>query len=406
MRFFQRNSTIALFVVGLGGAWLAAACSDDDGSSNLISSRRTAASSSSGASGAAGDGGTTGDEPPEEQAFDKVEPDLLKNCGHGCHDTGGFTPPPPVFLAGATPAEVYKSVKAHPGIVTKDVYQSILLTKGAHAGPGIDTIPGFQDELTTWLQAESIAIQQQALPTTPAFTVTAGENDVDLTPAATSGISNVHLKFTAALVGTILSLTNVRVAAPAGQDVHVVHPIFVRVLSKPNADGDSEIEDPVDSFSNFDDNLPGGQETQINPGSVLFTSESWKPFDLANDKLRVEVTKLEPGKVAVITDNSCADPTKFANDVLPTLQNTQTSAGNNCAGCHGDGLAGLALNGNDPAVICNQVLTKLSKGDIGSSLIVKKVSNTPGLSHGGGAVADTAGWKALFVDNAADFFKP
>lgn len=405
MRFFHRNSAAVVVVMAAVGALAAAACSSNDDDSSLLASRRAATGSSNGNTAVAGDGGASGDEPPEELAFDKVEPDLVKNCGKGCHDTGTFKPAPPTFLAGATPQDVYKSVKAHNGIVTADVYQSILLTKGPHAGPGLDTIPGFQDELTTWLQAEAIAIQQQALPTTPAFTVTSGDNDVDLTPAATAGLSNVHLKFSAALVGTMLSLSNVRLSAPTGQDVHLVHPIFVRVLAKANADGDTDIPDPVDSFSNFDDNLPGGQESPVTPGAALFSAESWKPFDLVNDKIRIEVTKLEPGKVAVVTDNSCADPGKFATDVLPTLQNTQTSAGNNCAGCHGDGLAGLALNGSDPAVICNQVLTKLNKGDIGNSLIVKKVSNTPGLSHGGGAVADTDGWKALFVNNAADFFK-
>jgi hypothetical protein len=74
----------------------------------------------------------------------------------------------------------------------------------------------------------------------------------------------------------------------------------------------------------------------------------------------------------------------------------------NCQNCHGNGLAGMQLASNDPALICLQVMGKLNKADIAQSLIVTKVSG--GVAHNGGQVNDAAAWRAVFVNNAAAFF--
>ena len=84
------------------------------------------------------------------------------------------------FLAGP---DVYKSIKAHPGIVVRDVYTSALLTKGPHAGPAISTDPEFEKKVLAWLEAEAIAIRSQALPTTPPTTIVAGPERSTSSPA-------------------------------------------------------------------------------------------------------------------------------------------------------------------------------------------------------------------------------
>lgn len=391
----RRTSFFAVGVALLSGM-TAAACADDTAEGLTV--RR----------GSRNGGATTTESDPtestsaaqretaEQESFAKVQPEFLKNCGRGCHDTGAFSGAP-AFLKGP---DVYASIKNQPGVVVRDVFASTILTKGPHAGPAVSSLPDFEKLVIDWLETEAVAIQSQKLPSSAPAAVVMGDNDLDLSPASNGKLTNVHLKFKAEMVGTMLSLTNVRVAAPAGTDVHIVQPKFVRVT-----DADEAIEDAADSFSNSDQTIPGGQETALAPGSVLFSAPAWRPFDAAKDKIRVEVTKLEPGKVAVVVNAAtCADPAGFAAKVLPTLRNTKAQGGNGqtCAGCHGAGLAGLSLASNDNALVCNQVLGKLSQTDIPNSLIVKKVT---GGTHSGGAVADANAWKDLFVTNAAVFFK-
>jgi hypothetical protein len=386
-----------------GGSGVVVACSDDDPGSTL--DNRRAAAGGPGSSGASGGEGGAADPndpnslPPEQQKFEAVKPDLLKKCGNSCHDTGTYTQPAPTFLAGP---DVYKSIKSHPGIVVRDVYTSILLTKGPHAGPAVSADPDFDKKVEDWLEAEAIVIQAQKLPTTPTFTVANGPNDVDMTPVCVGGLTGVHLKFTASLVGTSLELSGLTLVAPAGQDVHIAQPRFVRVLAQPNANGFTEVADPADSFSNSDQTVPGGKETELSPGEVLFGNPSWVPFDLASDKLRIEAVKLEPGKVAVVTPAAtCKDPNAFGQNVLPQIRGQQATNGK-CGDCHGNGLGGMNLSSNDNGFVCQEILGKLNQADLTQSLIVKKVSG--GIAHQGGQVADPAAWAKVFTDNAAVFF--
>lgn len=380
----------SLLAIALASAVFIPAC--DDGEATTLS-RHGARDPSGTTSGDDDDdtGGTGEELSPERAAFAKAEPEFLKNCGRSCHDTGSFSSAP-AFLKGP---DVYTSIKNQPGVVVRDVFASVILTKGPHSGPAVSSLPDFETLVTDWLQAEALVLQSQRLPSTPPVAVVMGDNDIDLSPASNGKLTDVHLKFKAELVGTMLSLSAVRVSAPAGTDVHILQPKFVRVT-------DTEVEDPADSFSNLDQTIPGGQETVLSPGSVLFSAPAWRPFDPATDKIRIEATKLEPGKVAVIANApQCADPTGFTQKVLPTLRNTQASGGQ-CVNCHGGGLAGLNLSSNDALLVCNQIIGKLSKDDIPNSLIVKKVT---GQQHTGGAVGDANAWRDLFVNNKAVFFK-
>ncbi len=111
--------------------------------------------------------------------------------------------------------------------------------------------------------------------------------------------------------------------------------------------------------------------------------------------------KLEPGKVAELGGGStCKDPAAFAANVLPSMKGGGGFS-LNCSSCHGNGLANLSLNSNDNALVCNQVLAKMTKGNIAGSVIVTKVTNGP---HQGGIINDKTGWQNLFNNNAAVFF--
>ncbi len=373
-----------------------AACSDEETGSTR--KRSTGQSSSSGGEVDPNDPTQGGKLTPEEAKFRAVEAELQGNCAKGCHDAGAGNAP--TFLA---PPDAYKSIKAQNGIVVRDVYTSTILTKGAHAGPALNQNVELEKKVVEWLEAEAIVIQSQKLPTTPPFTVNAGSNEVDLSPAATGGLTGVKMKFDAALVGNMLSLSKIALVVPVGPDVHVLHPRFVRVLPQPKEDGSVDVADPADSFSNSDQTIPNGKETALSPGSVLFSSEDWRPFDLAADKLRIEATKLEPGKISVVQPAAtCKNVQGFADNVLPGIRGQQTSVGNNCQGCHGQGLGGLNLNSNDNGLICQQVLQKLNQGNLAQSLIVTKV--TGGMAHNGGTVPDANAWRALFQNNTGVFF--
>jgi hypothetical protein len=396
------SSTTRGLILGATLALSSVAAVACDDAADSLEGRRGGSAGRNG-TGDPNDPNTTGNEPPpEEEQFRGVEPDLQQKCGNSCHDTGKYTLPAPTFLAGP---DVYKSIKSHPGIVVRDVYASALLTKGPHAGPAISSDPEFEKKVLSWLEAEAIAIQSQQLPSTPPIAVVAGSNDIDLTPACVGGLSGVHLKFEAAMVGTMLSLSKLVLVAPAGQDVHILRPRFVRVLPAPKEDGATNFDDPADSFSNSDQTIPGGKDTPLSPGSVLFSAASWRPFDLTNDKIRIEVTKLEPGKVSVIAAAAtCKNVQGFVQNVLPAMRqqaggfNLNCSAGN----CHGNAAIGnMNLAQQDNNLMCQQVLGKLNQANIGQSLLVTKPTSA---NHGGGQLTNVDGWRALFVNNAAVFF--
>src|SRR4051794_22015550 len=229
-----RANTLALgLAVALTGG--IAACSSDEagklGSSGHGSSGGASGMNASGGPNG-GDGGPNSGGPPiEEQAFRKVEMDLQTKCGNACHTLATYKPTPPTFLAAP---DAYKSIKAQPGVVVADYYMSALLTKGAHAGPAVGADPTFEAKLIDWLKIESAVIQSAKKPSTDPVKVNNGPNDIDMTKACTGGLTGVHLKFTATLVGGILSMTDMKVVAPAGKDVHVYKPKFIKVLAKPN----------------------------------------------------------------------------------------------------------------------------------------------------------------------------
>lgn len=399
MAIFRGSSFVV--AVALSAATLFLACSDDPADKL---GGRNGAGGSSGQNGG-GDGGVDpnnpngGGPPTEEALFRALEPDMQKKCGGACHTDATYKPTPPAFLA---PPDAYKSIKAHAGIVVADTYQSLLLTKGAHAGPALspDTDPEFYDKVKKWLDAEALVLASVAKPGTDPIAVANGANDIDMSKACAQPLTGVHLKFDASLVGGMLELQNIRLAAPAGTDVHLLRPKFVRITG--TGKDQKVIADPADTFSNLDVTVPQGAETKLSPPEALFSGDGWRPFDFAKDKIRIEVDKLEPGKVQVITaPPTCKNPTLFANNVLPNMRGAAGNFNLNCANCHGNGLAGMSLNNADTTLVCNQVLGKLNQANISQSLIVTKVTTGP---HNGGIINDAAGWTAVWTNNSGAFF--
>jgi hypothetical protein len=360
-----------------------------------------------GGEGGAGSVPEGGDAGPSEAEilYRALEPTMIKTCGGtngGCHVTASAFSTAPKFLAGP---DSYVSIKGYPGIVVPEVFQSIILTKGQHEGPSIANDVDFERKVEAWLNEEALELQQVQLPTTDPFPVTLNaDNDVDLAKLEMM-VTGVHLKFKATLVGTSLELSNVRIVAPAGTAVHVKHPVFHRIAAADNSDQ----KDPNDSFSNSDQVVPGGAETLLTPGLVIFTAwPAWK----AGDKMRLELYKLEPGMLmessAPVT---CKDPDQFGAVVSPLLTGMSndsaqlTCTDGNCHGSGGDGqgamdLSALLTQPPDFDQTCTIVLKEINKAAPDQSRIVQKPAGS--LSHVGGKVDDpttfTADWVGFIQD--------
>ncbi len=373
------NSHGFLILGALLAAASIAACSD----SLLGTETRTYNSTDDGGAGAL----VVGSPARGEALFRALEVDLVTSCGGGsgaCHLSGAFPGNPPAFLK---PPDAYKSIKSTQGMVVADVSSSAILVKGSHAGPALPD--ALKPRIIEWLTAEAQLLETQR-PVSPAFAPVIGsDNDLDVSALGT-GVRGVHLKFMATLAGSVLSFSNVRLAAPPGQAVHILHLSLARVPADLNQ---PETTDPVDNFSNLDLVVAPGAETTLPPGAALFTGWKWQ----AGDKLRVQMSKLEPGvlqEAAVVA--MCQNPIAFGTAVVPALQT--------CLSCHAGGgnavgamdLSGLQATPQDFATACVRVMSKVDKNAPGDSLIVKK--NDGRLSHSGMKPADNgAALKAAIV---------
>ncbi len=397
-RFSARLTSVVTVLLIAGGM---AACGDAD---PVLTSRNPPPG---GGTGDAGPGvpapGSPGDVQAKqayaEKLYRQLEPQLKESCGKQCHELGLFNPEPPKFLVGP---DSYVSIKKQPGIISKDAFQSTLVTKGAHAGPALGSTPKLEEDSRKWLEAEAVALTVAKLPGTDPFQVKTGPNEIDISKAAQGGITGVKLKFDASVIGGILSLKNLKLVAPAGTDVHINAPRFVRL----KAAADPKAPEIIDgSFSNVDQTLQGGTEAELGPGSVFLSGEGWTPFDLAGDKIRFDANKLEKGTyTAPPAVRKCKDLAGFAANILPALRGQGVGAGSVCNNCHGAGLAGLSLNGADNQAICDSVLGKLGDGvNVPQSVLILKAT-AAGTPHNGGKVQNGQGFSDLFNNNKAIFF--
>jgi hypothetical protein len=330
---------LRLFAALVAVGALAAAC-DDGSTGTLDAPGASPATTGQGADAAAALGGPNA----AESAFRALSSDLEQACGGACHGEGKGNAP--AYLATPDP---YVSIRAFKGIVVKDVPTSTALTKGRHEGP--DLVDPLRAKVYAWLELEARALDAVALPSTDLFTVSAGSNTIDISKGG-MGVAGARLSFNAQIDGSILTLTNLRILAPATSGVHIVFPIFDLV---------PPIGDPIKdtSFSNSDQTIPAGQSAPLNPGILILTR--WD----ASYKMKIEFTKLESGSVTTmdggtLATGGCKSVTSFVANAVPAVQM------NGCLNCHNTGgsghgaldLSALAANPPDDAKACAQMLAK------------------------------------------------
>lgn len=339
-------------------------------------------------------GGISADASEEElknqakELFTELEPKLVTTCGRGCHDTGSAFAQAPRFLAGPIR---YATITANPSIVTIDPGMSALFLKGQHDGPALADTPELETSVLTWLRYESAALQKKTLPSSETLTINiGGTTEFDLSKAGS--IPGVKLKFDSAITSGILTIKNMKLVVPAleaGMGAHIVRPVFYRVKAD-----NKQYPDPSDSFSNTDAVIPTG-ENPLPPGSAIFTGANWKGFDATTDKIRIEIGKLEPGKIVTAAQApSCKNPGMFQTTLLPSLQ-TGTNQSCFSNGCHGNNvkspdMSPASANPQDIAKLCANLKAYINPTTPASSQIIMKAAGA--LQHSGGKVADTAGF--------------
>jgi hypothetical protein len=147
-----------------------------------------------------------------------------------------------------------------------------------------------------------------------------------------------------------------------------------------------EKPDPVDSFSNTDQNVGAGQSAQLGPGELLMSG--WA----SGAQMRIQFTKLEVGKAVADggpTGGGCKSVTTYTSSAVPAIQ------GNNCLSCHqgqnggATGALDMTKVGTDNAGACAQALTKVNLADKPNSDII--LAPTGKIQHPF-QVADPQGW--------------
>ncbi len=272
--------------------------------------------------------------------FEALLPTFETTCGGPCHVQGLTNAP--AYLGGADP---YATIKTYPGMIAPVAAQSILLTKGQHEGPAI--ADPLKTMVTNWLTAEAAALAANGPAETSAITVASGANTVDL---STLGVKGASLTFSAAVSGSILTLSAVTLVAPAASGVAVSYPIFYV-----NGAGGAQTEN--DDMSNVDQTIGAGTSAPL--GTVLLILSGWA----ATDTLHVAFTKHAAATVADAgATGGCKSVASFTTNAVPAIQN------NTCLNCHNTGgsgnasldLSGLAANPVNDTAACAQALSRIN----------------------------------------------
>jgi len=359
----HRTAKTALLLVATLGAAAALGACGADGSDDLNVNGRNRGGPGAGEPG--GPGGSLTDAAaaltPAQKAkaaFDALLPDLNGKCG-SCHKTGVGN-----GAKWLEEPDQYGAIKKVPGIVVRDYQNSKLLTVGASTGhsggPGVDG--KLKDDATAWLKLESAMLETEIalMPGTDPVTITTGANTVDISKAGT-GIAGAKITFDASLVGSTLSMSNLKVVAPATSGLQVTNPLFI-VL-----DGTKETPDPVDSFSNVDQSVPAGATQTLGPGAMFISG-----FAMT---LKVKIAFKALKATAVAGDagagGGCKSVATFTSSAAGPLTNQ-------CRGCHGGANAGatgamnLSALGTDNAAACAQALTKVTLANKPGSAIITR----------------------------------
>ncbi|HRI70779.1 MAG TPA: hypothetical protein PK156_41385, partial [Polyangium sp.] len=300
--------------------------------------------------------------PTPFELFLKVEPELKGNC-FICHKENGSADAP--FIAGASPEERYASITAWPGIVTKVVAESILLThpdQPTHGGGEAPALPAeIKPDVITWLTAESVNAPDAMMDLGPAVKpfkpIGGGAFNTVYLGSLGPDFEFASISFNAKAIGgttdnpSMLWLTNVTVHTVADKPLHIVHPVFT--VYPPGSPADP---DPVDSFSNIDQIFKIDTDPTLGTGEVVLTN--WKKGSYLGLAFElVEIYGANSGMGA-----GCKDLATFTSVVVPQMQTCMMR-------CHGGtdpqakGTMNLSeLNAMSPAAACVEVRARIKPG--------------------------------------------
>lgn len=324
--------------------------------------------------------------PNPEPLFRAIEADLKQTCGgqNGtCHVRGTYQGAP-TWLGDP---DAYLSAKKHRGIIpaTRDVSDSIILTQVDHVGPSLKKYPDLYDRTAKWLLAE---VPPPPLPATKSFSVQTGLNVVQLNTLG-SGLEGARLTFLATDNNGVLTMSALKIQAPANANVKVESPFFVILPrnGKVNADPD------VNGFKG-ELTVPAGASVDLFLGKMILLR--WDP----TGQLKVVFTKIEssPG---TSPNQGCTALDLFVSKALSVMSNQvdqidpdEGDGGvgggdggavvgkNSCLGCHsapppaGEGpspaVGAMDLRGynENPAMACAQARNWINFDDKTQSVIL------------------------------------
>jgi hypothetical protein len=332
-----------------------------------------------------------------KELYTAFEPELLTSCGRGCHDSASIFKGARIFLAGP---DRYASLKKS-GLITEDPTQSALLNQGEHQGPALSSFPELSSKVFGWLRIESAAVEKKVFPTSELHVVTAGPNEIDLSPA---GIAGLKIKFDAVIANGLLIVTKLNVSVPAmaaKKGARLGRPLFLRVDT-----ANKLYTDQVDTFSRVNAVFPAGKETRLGAGAAIFSS--WLSFQ-AGDRIRVQLDKVEVGDASEAATKIECKP--GAGAVFNTTLGATLGGAVTCTNptCHGGANRTPSMNltsAMGQQATCDALANYINRERPEKSpLLLKVTAPATTLGHAGGKLAGAeaatfvAAWTAAIAGN-------
>ena len=336
-----------------------------------------------------------------EALFRRIEPSISESCGGAggvCHVQG----------VGGAPSwlkdpDRYVSIKAYSNsqtggrrFINEVPEESRLFTKGKHSGNELNRTSPLGIDVVAWINAEvasATAAAGKKVTTEP--TSIADGTDVTISlKSLGSGMKGASVSFSVSILGSLLTLGNMKATAPAANGIRLTHPLFIQVV------GNRGTPDPGDSCANVDTKVKEGASSVFGPGTLVV------PAWTTDAKIAISFDAVGPYSLSdqPITDGG------FEGSVggCKNLPGFQAIADNftggrtiNCVGCHAGGnaqnsldLAPLASASPDYKTACAAALNTASLTNKANSPLI--LAPTGGLSHAGGALP--AGERQTYKD--------
>jgi hypothetical protein len=332
-----------------------------------------------GTSTTTGTGASDGGSPCRNLFETTVLQGMQNECG-GCHDLGGIADDP--FLAAPDP---YVSITTWPGVIVSDPTTSIIIVHPASpqhgGGQAPNMSPTLKSKVIPWLtcEAKNLPVVDAGMkPTIMPFKprVMGAMNEVDLDPLGTD-FQGSSITFTADELPansqdpTLLVLSNLTVYPIEGVTLHIVHPLFT--VYGPTG---SEVPDPADTFSGFDETF--ATSGPLGTGTLILSQ--WQP----GARLGIAFQEITATKMMPMTQNTCKDIADFQAMVVPQLTTM-----NPCAPmCHGGGnimaqqqMDLSAIMAMPPDDACSQVRARITPGNPATSQILIVTDPTQAVPH-------------------------